>query len=779
MPRPTRRLLFSLFAVLTVAAAPFTAAWAASIAIHPFESDDPLLGMAVSNELAASFGGIDVVIGPEVAAGAIPPIMAGGGFIGLTRVVGADPMYSLAGLELLRGGLGVDVAATGRVLVLDETYRLELVVAGPDGITKATVEEPHGRRDRLVARAARIVARALGSAVAPTPPPSPPLDGTYASYVTALVYASSGLIDDAASLLASVPSGELPERGLRFEEDLAAAADLSAADEVASTTRRLRRALLSLGVEAFDTDATFTAFQAIADNTGLPVAGAWAAVLAASVGDYATAATYLGAATAPGSYAYGRALEASLAWAQGDTAAALNGVDSVTVAGTRSGSAALLGASIVAQMAQDPGRETAALNALTRAAPFLAYSFERLSFLAFDRDDALAAAKALLPAVELDPESDLYWTNLGWAYYLLGFLERSEAASEHAVELDSNQYIARYNLGLVFSVTGRLAEAIQSYDLAIGLDPSVDDEAVKDLEKAVQDYPGAVAVHYSLGYLYDAEGRRDDARKQLRSFVRLAGAAGDYAEFVAAARDRLEVLDAPPPPLEILGGVMPRLGVRGPDEGPFHSGDRVFPSFEVSTPGDELPNTLDVVLTLTGPDGQPSATANGEIVVPRGAVGFVIDTLGVDLPDDAAAGTYALDVEVNGIDGTHVQDATTFEVGGLPEPLRQLLSRGVVMTSLITSAPLYSVKDLGRPESLVTTLLAELSSGAAAAEQALPTVESGRFAGLTGQALFESSTAEDVQDYLAYLLAGGVSDYRFVFVDGYAQWALDGAPATP
>ena len=771
MPRPNRRLLHALFAAIAVAVAPFTAASAASLAVHPFASDDPLLGMAISSELAASFGGMDVVIGPEVAAGAVPPVMASGGFIGLTRVIGADPMYGPAGPDLLRGGLGVDVAVSGRVLVLDDSYRLELVVAGPGGVTNATVEEPHGRRDRIVALAARVVAKAFAGPVSPTPPDSPPLDGAYATYMTALVYASGGLTDDAASLLASVPGGELPARGLRLEEDLVAAADLASADDLASTTRRLRRALLSLGVDSFDADASYGAFQAIVNDTGLPVAGAWAAVLAASVGDYATAASDLQTVTATGSYGYGRALDASLAWAQGDTDAALAKVDSVT-----EGAAALLGASIVAQMAQDPARETAALNALTRAAPFLTYPFERLSFLAFDRGDALAAAEALLPAVELDPESDLYWTNLGWAYYLLGFLDRSEEASNRAVELDANQYIARYNLGLVYSVTGRLTQAIEAYDRAIGLDPGVDDEAVKDLEKAVQEHPGAVAVHYSLGYLYDAEGRRDDARRQLRTFVRLAGAAGDYADFVSAARERLVALDAPPPPLEILGKVVPRLGVRGPEAEPFHPGDRVFPVFEVSTPGEQLPNKLNVTLTLTDPGGKATATASGEIVVPSGAVGYVIDSLGIDVPEDASAGTYTLAVTVDGIDGTHVEDSTSLEVDGLPDTLRQLLSRGVVMTSLSTSTPLYSVKDLGAPGRLVSSLLEELASGAAAAEAALPTVTDGRFAGLTGGELFSTSTAEDVEDYLAYLIASGVSDYRFVFVDGYAQWALDGAP---
>jgi len=779
MSRLARRSLLPLLIALVGVAAPWAAAMAAAMAVHPFASDDPLLGMAVAEELAASFSGVDLLLGPEVTAGAVPPIMAGGGFIGLTRVTGQEPMYGAAGVDLLRGALGVDVVVTGRVLVVDEGYRLLLAVAGPTGVTTATVEAPHARRDRLVSQAARVVAHAEPTLPKPAPPAAPSLDGAYATYVTALVYASGGLVSDATALLATVADVDLPERAVRLREDLAAASEPATAEPVSSGTRLLRRALLQLGVDAFDEDATFAAFRAAAAVTRRPVAGAWAAVLAASLGDYATARAELAGATGEGGYPYGEALGASLAWAEGDDEGALAGVRSVIGGRTDDRSAALLGASLVAQLVGSAAEETAALGDLARLSPFLVYSFERLSFLAFDRDDALAAAEALAPAVELDPESDLYWTNLGWAYYLLGFLERSEAASLQAVALDANQYIALYNIGLVRSVSGRLVEADDAYARATRLDPAIDDEAVKDLEDALVAYPDAVGVSYSLARLYEAEGRRDDAKVQYGRFVELAGEDPALAGPVSAARERLAALDAPPPPLELSGAVEPRLGARGTAASPYHPGDRVFPSFEVSTPGDQLPARLTVGLTLLSERGVGLAEGGDEVVVPSGAVGFVIDSLYVDLPSDLPEGNYVLRVDVSARDGSSTSGSAELIVRGGIVVLRQLISRGVVMTALDSGAPLYDAKSLTRAFSLTDTLMGELAGAASAADEALPTVTTGRFAGKSGAQLFEGSTAADIDAYLGYLIASGVADYRFVFVDAYAAWALDGAPAAP
>jgi len=74
-------------------------------------------------------------------------------------------------------------------------------------------------------------------------------------------------------------------------------------------------------------------------------------------------------------------------------------------------------------------------------------------------------------------------------------------------------------------------------------------------------------------------------------------------------------------------------------------------------------------------------------------------------------------------------------------------------------------------------MIAELRAAREAAEANLPVTETGRFAGLSGGVVFDQSDETDVRDFLAYLAADGVEDLRIAFVDAYAQWVVDGAPA--
>src|SRR5690606_9693576 len=155
----------------------------------------------------------------------------------------------------------------------------------------------------------------------------------------------------------------------------------------------------------------------------------------------------------------------------------------------------------------------------------------------------------------------------------LGFLDDSEAASLRALDLDGSQYIAAYNLGLARAVTGRLTEAMRAYDQAMRFDGGIDDEAVHDLENARLLYPGVAPVEFALATLDEAEGRGSDAAAAYQRFVRLAGAdEAAFGDYLEVARERFEVLSAPPPPLEILGGVRVTLGVRGADASPYHPG---------------------------------------------------------------------------------------------------------------------------------------------------------------------------------------------------------------
>ncbi len=768
-----------------------SSALAASLAVHPFSSEDPLLGVAIADEIAASFHDDAFVLGPEVAAGSVPPLVVSDGFINLGVVLAANEWTGPSGPALLRSGTGVDVAISGVVEQYDDRTVLRLEVAHPGGTRRAELSAPHGERERLVSQAVRIVTPLLGLEATPELAPSPELEGAYADYVRAVALAASGLAPDALASLreSEADPAQLPERAAELLNDLASVVDgadltADAGDDEAGARRLARRGLLALSLPALHESNADAAFQQLAQQ-GVALAEAWHGVLAADVGDREAAAAAFEAASAlDGGYRYADALLASLLQAGGEQDEAYEIVDQIAADGTDAGAAALLGASLVAYLGDDHDRQVATLTALSRAAPFLSYPFQELSFLAFDVDDALAAAEALAVAVELDPESSLFWTNLGWANYLLGFLEESEEASQRALDLDANQHIAAYNLGLARAVTGRLTEALDAYEYAVALDPAVHDEVIVDLVNARALYPNEPAVEYALGRLYEAKGQRALARDAFQRFLRMVeGAEGDAAGYAEDAQERLVVLSAPPPPLEILGDVGLGLGQRGPDATPYRPGDPLFVTFELSTPGEQLPTLVDVEVSLLPANGEgeaePVAATSEAIEPPAGAVGFVVDHLNLPLPADLAEGDYRVLVEARAGDELSASGETTLTVAGNADPVRQLFGRNVIMTGLEVESPLYGRADIGNTDAVIDRMLGELRTAAPVAQQALPTVEEGRFAGMDGEELFTVSTAEDVREFLAYVASTGAQNTRFTFVDGFAQWAIDGAPTAP
>lgn len=755
-----------------------------TVLVHQFESQDVILGAALAAETADSLDDRAVVIGPEVASASVPPLVVEGGFINPGRILQPGVMYRPAGADLLRGASDVDVAVTGYVEQRDDRLSLFVSLATRDGMRTRELTAAPDRPLQLALLAGAFVGAYLdeidpeGAPHYARPVDAPTLTGGFdtpnGSYARAVALASAGLQADALAALESAAGEEgVPTRAQEFLDDLRAVSEGEAAP-AEDATSAARRAYLSVQTTTSDVGTSRAAFGAMYEATGLTSAAAWEAALAASVNDRAGADEAYERAS---EYDYGAVAAYSFRGSRGaeqDPAV----LDALLEADDTS-SAALLAAAVAFDVSGGDDRQEKALLALHRASPFLPYPLEALSYIYFDRDDARAAAQVLAVAVELEPESDLYWTNLGWSWYLLGDLERSEEASVRALSLAGMQTVAAYNLGLVRTVTGRLDEALSAYEQALRFDPEVNDEAVEDLQNARSLYPQAVEVDFALARLLEADGRRQDARDAYRRFVRRAG--DPLAEFVTEAQARLVELEKPLPPMEVVGDVRLTLGQRGPESGPYHPGDPVHPTFELSTQGDSLPTRVDVTAELRreGSDGEPIQTVDETVQVPDGAVGFVVDLVRLALPADLEPGTYTVAVTATGGEEQQATGAATFEVTGGPDPLRQLVGRGLVMTGLRSGQPLYTATDLDRSVDLVDLLLAELDSSADAAEEALPAIEGGRFAGMTGGELFRDSTAEDVSDFLDYILASDSQAARFAFVDAYAQWALDGAPAAP
>lgn len=735
----------------------WSAALAETLVVYPFNSRGSFLGAAVADLVATSFEEQLDVHGPAVAPSLVPPLPVGEGYLNPTEFLRGSGVASRSGTRLLQDALGADAVLTGTISASQERLEATVFLAHGEKLSSFRATAPLDDPGRLATSIVRGTARRLELSVERSRLELD-MSGQDGHHAQAVALLAAGMVDEVAQLMASVedPQPRLAEIARAIEELRSGG----------SNAHPALLATMAINSQPLDERAALRYFNQLAGSSELPAAQLWVPVLEASLNDPTSAAEHFDAI--PQEYAYGRAARSAYLAGRGDPGPAererlLESADM----------AALLGLATVAEVGGDTELEKEALQRLTRVAPFFAYPFERLSFIAFDEGDGLSAAKALAVAVELEPQSDLYWTNLGWAYYLLGMLQQSEEASLRAVELEPAQYVAHYNLGLVQAVTGRLEEALQTYETALRVDPEVDDAAVEDLEQALELYPGQPAVHYVLGLLYESEGRRKEAAEQYALYAQRV----DEGAFRDAARERAELLSAPPPAIELVDGIVNvHLGSRQLAAAPFHPGDPLYPRFEVYTRGEELPQELEVSIELVDGGGGSVMTVERSIEIPRRAVGYVVNEVELELPEDLEAGTYRLDVSVRASEERRAEGSVFFEVTGEPELLRRLLGRNLVMHGLQGGTRLYGPEQLGRGDQLVERLLGELRSSADTAEEVLPTVETGRFEGLSGGELFRSSTAGDVTDFLEHLLASGAHDATFIFAEAYAQWALEGAP---
>ncbi len=195
----------------------------------------------------------------------------------------------------------------------------------------------------------------------------------------------------------------------------------------------------------------------------------------------------------------------------------------------------LTGAILLLHEKKDPAWRGLARRVVSLA-PDYAWGWEMKSFAAFEEHRPEVARDALLHAIALDPENDLYWTNLGWAYYESGDLARAELASKLAIRIKDNP-TARYNLGLFSALVHLHQDALAHYRRALWLDQDW------EVEAAIEDTKNAKApqMRYWEGFLLARAGRVEEARQALVAFL----ASGAEPALVPwARRDLLAVKNA-------------------------------------------------------------------------------------------------------------------------------------------------------------------------------------------------------------------------------------------
>lgn len=760
------RLLSALCFVLLGFAAANALAQPSSVAVYPFSSQDVFVGVAVAERIADTLEEATTVFGPAVTPGLVPPLVVEDGFLNPMALLGLSgaALDSPNAVALLRDTLGTEMVISGGVSFAAEELVLSLLVATPEAVRSFQVTAPEDQPGLLAEKALTLLSSYYGFGAA-NADITIDLSGAYGNYIRAVALLGGGVVDEALGVLEAAISAEANPEWQSLLEDVQATR-LGKVGENAAL-----QAALSLSLPSFDTELISSYFDAVAAQGKLPAAYTWLGALAASEGNRAAAVQAFDEAAG---YPYGRAARAMYRAAEG-----LEGSrDDIQALADAEQRGALLGAVLAAQQLADTALEKQLLTRLTHEAPSFSYPFDRLSRIAFEENEPLVAAQALAVAVGLEPNNDIFWTNLGWSYYLLGLLDKSETASLHATELGGQPEVAWFNLGLVRTVEGRLAEAMTAYDQALALDPAVNDEAIVDLENALELYPNEAAVHFALATLYEAEGRREEAAAQFALYAELT----EEGPYRARALQRVEILNAPPPPIELRAFEDEGLFPGGVEAAPYHPGDRIYPTLELSTPGYELPSEVVLGLELLNEDGTPieNAALSQQIRIPPNVVAITLDNVGLDLPKELPAGTYSLVVTITA--GADRKDtlALPVEVVGEALLLRQLISRNIGLYAVESGANLYADID---PEAenaddvLVDRLVSELRATDESAEEVLPEITQGRFAGQSGGELFRNSTAEDVRDFLTFLLGeGAASEVDFAFADAYAQWALDGAP---
>ncbi|MEZ4632885.1 MAG: tetratricopeptide repeat protein [Deinococcales bacterium] len=741
-----------------------------SIAVYPFESEDGLLGLALADRFyqgVAESGAFEVGLEPLATLSLIPPINVEGGYRSPLIILRPKDNHLLANfdaLSMVQDSLGVDVAVTAAVEVVSEgLLQLDLYIASTER-SHYLLSAPEDSPELLVDSALRVLGSHLSQTLDVANTPAFSLEGDYGDYMQVLAMLSSGFAIGAQESLETLLESDEAEDSWQVLSD-----DLMALNEGKPGSNSARMAALALSISNLEHQDLLRYVEAFAKDSGLALAYIWSANLKDNVNDRNGANKDFDKAA---TYPFGVAARASYRAVNGFNGAR---ADILKAFGSESRSA-LVAASFAAQLLEDNALEKQVLHKISRLSPALAYSFERLSFIAFDEENALAAAEALVAAVALEPDSDLYWTNLGWAYYLLGFLAESEEASIKASDLDPTQEIALFNLGLSYAVRGRLEEAMTVYAKAIAVDPEVNDEAIIDLVNALDLYPQEPSVHFALASLYEAEGQEDKALEEFNHYVAL----GKDANFLRQADQRISVLTAPPARLFINDAFQLALAGDLGEVESFMPGDRMALVFEIYTDGLELPSNITLKVDLFDSEGkeQDFAGYSRSLSIPQNSVAFEVRDGSFDLPLILKAGEYSLRLSLAS-EGEVAQRSLNFRLAGEPILLRQLLSRNIILRNLEGSGALYGatmMRGANADTNLIAALMAELRRSAELAENALPMIEEGRFAEFSGSKLFLESSAEDIRDFLSYVLATGTAEVSFSFVDAYAQWAIDGAP---
>jgi tetratricopeptide (TPR) repeat protein len=156
--------------------------------------------------------------------------------------------------------------------------------------------------------------------------------------------------------------------------------------------------------------------------------------------------------------------------------------------------------------------------------PSLFKAYYKLAQVNEQLDDQQSALKNYTAAIEKGPRFLEAYNALGRLYADLGYLDQSTQVLQEAMKValpgTEEEAQAHHLLGTVY-------QQQKKYD-----------DAVREFKAALAVVPGMRDALFSLGWTYQLQGNKEEAKRYLQKFVDVAGAEAP-AHYVKAARDKI------------------------------------------------------------------------------------------------------------------------------------------------------------------------------------------------------------------------------------------------
>lgn len=395
-------------------------------------------------------------------------------------------------------------------------------------------------------------------------------------------------------------------------------------------------------------------------------------------------------------------------------------------------------------------------EALYQKLPNSEYVLQEYSFVAFDQNDFQTARSIMEKLVVLNPFKPLYWTNLGWAQYKTGNPQQALRSTDRSLQLDAQDEIAAYNMGLYSVVLGQDQDARDAYGYALGLGSYKDTEmAIKDLEESPDP-----RYHFYSGVLYEQLGNYPKALQDLNVYL----ASNPPAEEQENARNIAERVSQANCDFELAD--QPWFTVKGETLQQVKQGQYLQANFNVRC-SVVLPIPVTVKYTLTQ-GGQALSSAEFTPELKPSTSGFRIQDALVPL-FEVKDGELASEIQVTGANGASKTFRQVIQVQGQASLKERLTSADLHLVNLYGNPVVQNdpVQDL-------TSQVRSLFQDANAFRSLYP--------GLTPEQIktVQEVTPEKVQQVLENLLARVGAELapgsKIFFPDEYIQQILQGAP---